>query len=233
VQVWPLRLTATESVTRRFAAILTPDESQRAARFHFEHLRTSFILSHGALRIFLGRQLGLEPQQVRFRYGTKGKPDIDPPQPITFNMSHSGEIALYAFTLDCDIGVDVERIRPVKDLAAIANRFFCPAEAAELMSLDPENREKSFFLCWTRKESFIKALGEGLSVPLDSFRVTLLPGVPAQLTYIRHENAASKKWFLHNLEFLPDYAAAVAYCDTPRAISLFQPLTPGDLIEMQ
>src|SRR5215468_12552414 len=90
VQIWPLRLTATESVTRRFAALLTPDESQRAARFHFDHLRTSFVLSHGALRIFLGRQLGLEPNQVRFKYGTKGKPDIDPAQRMTFNMSHSG-----------------------------------------------------------------------------------------------------------------------------------------------
>jgi len=233
VQIWPLRLTATESVTRRFAALLTPDESQRAARFHFDHLRTSFILSHGALRIFLGRQLGLEPNQVRFKYGTKGKPDIDPTQRMTFNMSHSGEIALYAFSLDCDIGVDVERMRPVKDLSAIASRFFCPDEAEELMSLDLETREKSFFLCWTRKESFIKALGEGLSVPLDSFRVTLLPGVPAQLTYIRHENAAAKKWFLHNLEFLPDYAGAVAYSDKMRAIRLFQPLTPVDLFDMQ
>jgi 4'-phosphopantetheinyl transferase len=127
--------------------------------------------------------------------------------------------------------VDVERIRPVRDMAAIANRFFCPEEATELMSLDIADREKAFFLCWTRKEAYIKAIGEGLSVPLDSFRVTFLPGTPVQFHYIRHDGAIPANWNLHNLEFLPDYAGALAYPGPSRAIRLFPPVTPAELLD--
>jgi 4'-phosphopantetheinyl transferase len=91
-------------------------------------------------------------------------------------MSHSAEMALYAFTLDCELGVDVERVRELDDLEVMAAHLFCPAEISELLSLSPENREEAFFRCWTRKEAYIKALGEGLSIPLDRVRVTLLPG---------------------------------------------------------
>jgi 4'-phosphopantetheinyl transferase len=231
VNVWPLHLTATDSLTRIFEAMLGPEESDRVARFAFDRLRGPYILSHGALRILLGRQLGMEPREVRLQYGTKGKPALDPSHRLSFNMSHSGEFGLFALTWDCDVGVDVEHIRPVKDLAAIANRFFCPEEATDLMSLSPEQREKAFFLCWTRKEAYIKAIGEGMHVPLDSFRVTFLPGSPVQLSYIRHENARANNWMLHNLEFLPEYAAALVYSGGPRAIRLFHPMTPAELFE--
>jgi 4'-phosphopantetheinyl transferase len=232
VHVWPLRLTAPDSLTRTFESLLAPDERSRAARYHFDHLRPPFILSHGALRILLGRQLGIEAAQVRLKYGARGKPSLDDlSAPITFNMSHSGECALFALTMNCDLGVDVERIRPVRDMAAIANRFFCPEEATELMSLSPEEREKAFFLCWTRKEAYIKAIGEGLALPLDSFRVTFLPGTPVEFHYIRHEGANAANWNLHNLEFLPDYAGALAYPGPFRPIRLFRPVTPAELFE--
>jgi 4'-phosphopantetheinyl transferase len=232
VHVWPLHLTAPDSITRTFESMLAPEERNRAARYHFDHLRPPFILSHGALRILLGRQLGIEPGQVQLKYGARGKPSLDDPaHRVTFNMSHSGECALFALTLDCDVGVDVERIRPVRDMAAIANRFFCPEEAAELMSLEFEDRARAFFHCWTRKEAYIKAIGEGLSVPLDSFRVTFLPGSPVQFHYIRHEGAIAANWKLHNLQFLPDYAGALAYPGPSRAIRLFRPVTAAELLD--
>ena len=103
---------------------------------------------------------------------------------MRFNISHSGGLAVFAFTLDCEVGVDVEEIRELKDLAEIAARFFCAEETAELMSLPADQRTAAFFRCWTRKEAYIKAIGDGLSAPLDGFAVTLGRDEPARLIHL-------------------------------------------------
>jgi 4'-phosphopantetheinyl transferase len=200
-------------------SLLTPDERDRAGRFHFDRLRHSFILARGSLRLLLGRYLGAAPAGVRFAYGEKGKPALaDPSSRLHFNASHSGGIALCAFTLDCEIGVDVEQMRPLPDMQGIARRFFCAEESGELMALPEHQREAAFFRCWTRKEAYIKAIGDGLSAPLDGFAVTLRPDEPARLKHIANNTAAGEAWTLQNAEASPGYAAAVAYRGSPRVL---------------
>ena len=119
--------------------------------------------------------------------------------------------------------MDIERVRPLKDMTKVASRFFSREEAAELLSLPPDEREPAFFSCWTRKEAYVKAVGNGLSIPLDSFRVTLRPGQPARFLHLDHDASLAQSWTLHNLEVTSGYAAALAYRDAPRPVHL-QPL---------
>lgn len=195
----------------RFEALLASDEKQRADRFRFDHLRRSFILTRGALRALIGRYIGVSPANIVFSYGTKGKPAVESSDSIDFNVSHSGDFTVVAFAHDRKIGVDVERIRPVSDLTDIAARFFCPEEFNELMSVPAEHRDRAFFLCWTRKEAYIKAKGAGLSIALNDFRVTLQPGLPAAFIRLEDGQDMATDWSLHNLELAPDFAAALAY----------------------
>lgn len=233
VDVWPVRLEANASVVAWLHSILASDEAERAAQFRFEHLRRSFILARGALRVLLGRYLGIAPEEVRFSYGSKGKPGLAwPTSTIKFNASHSGVFALFAFTRDCELGVDVEQIRSFQDMQEIANRFFCAEEAEELMSLPAELRARAFFLCWTSKEAYIKAVGEGLSVPLDSFRVTLRPGEPARLIHLAHDTTAAAAWTLHRIELTSQYAATLAYNDSPRPVRALPAIWPSELSDI-
>jgi 4'-phosphopantetheinyl transferase len=232
VHVWPVSIQAPDSIVEQFQRLLAPDEADRAAKFRFHQLRTAYILGRGALRILLGRYLNSPPQDLTFRYGSKGKPTLDAPGPLQFNASHSGDLALFAFTMDCEIGVDVEAIRPMPDIENIARRFFCAEETVELMSLPAGQREHAFFLCWTRKEAYIKATGEGLSTPLDAFRVTLRPSEPAGMIQLAGDPIAARRWTLHDLPPAPGYAAAVAYRDAPRPLELFNRTNPKQLLDV-
>jgi 4'-phosphopantetheinyl transferase len=231
VHAWPVSIQAPDSIVEHFQHLLAPDETDRAAKFRFHHLRTAYILGRGALRILLGRYLDSPPQGLVFRYGSKGKPILDALGRLQFNASHSGDLALFAFTMDCEIGVDVEAIRPMPDIEHIARRFFCAEETAELMSLPAGQREHAFFLCWTRKEAYIKATGEGLSTPLDAFRVILRPSDPAGIVHLAGDPAAARAWTLHDLRPAPGYAAALAYCDSARPLELFKSVNPKQLLD--
>jgi 4'-phosphopantetheinyl transferase len=232
VHVWPVSTHAPAAVTEQFWFLLAPDETDRAGRFRFDHLRRSFILARGALRVLLGRYLNIAPGGIEFGYGSKGKPALAAPHRLQFNASHSGDLALFAFTTDCEIGVDVERIRPIPDTEDVAKRFFCAEETAELMALPAGQREHGFFLCWTRKEAYIKATGEGLSTPLDAFRVTLQPSEPAGMVHLERDPIAAQAWTLHDLTPAPGYAAALAYRDSPRPLETFPFLNPKQLLDI-
>ena len=199
--------------------------------FRFEHLQRSFIVARGVLRTLLGHYLKTPPRDLHFNYGAKGKPSLAGAR-IQFNASHSGDLALLAFTLDCELGVDAEVIRPMPDIEDIAKRFFSTEETAELMSLSAAQREQGFFLCWTRKEAYIKATGEGLSAPLDGFRVTLRPGETARIVHFGHDIDAARAWSLHNLDPAPGYAGALAYRDAPRPFKKFPLANPKQLLEL-
>lgn len=160
--------------------------------------------------------MGIAPDTVRFIYGAQGKPDVGEKTRIRFNVSHSGELAIFAFTTDCEIGVDVEVVRPLPDLEEIATRFFSREESSELFAISPADRNLAFFLCWTRKEAFIKAIGRGLAAPLDSFAVTLRPGEAARMTRLAGDMGKATEWTMHHLEPRPGYVAALAYRDSPR-----------------
>ena len=228
VHVWTLPTQVADSVALKFEAVLSPDEKDRAARFRFDHLRRSFVVARGALRSLLGRYLGIRPASLHFHYGSKGKPALASPAPIDFNATHSGDLAAFAFIVGCQIGIDVELIRPLDEMKEIAGRFFCPNETTEILSLEPTARERAFFCCWTRKEAYIKAIGDGLSAPLYEFRVTVQPHELPRIIHLAHDMTDAKAWTLHDLRLAPDYAGAIAYRGLRRSLSVFPILDPTE-----
>jgi 4'-phosphopantetheinyl transferase len=231
VQVWGVSLTASDQTLSLYQSTLSADERARADRFRFENLRHAFTISRGGLRLLLAGYLGGRPQELALNYGRRGKPELQPLSGLRFNVSHSGLIALYAVTLDCEVGLDVEQIRDLPDHDAIAARFFAPKETAELRSLDPRDRVAAFFRCWTRKEAYIKAVGDGLAIPLDQFQVTLLPGVPASLVKTAGDSRSLEVWTLHHLEPAPGYVGALAYPDRLRDVTIHPVLKAEELFE--
>jgi 4'-phosphopantetheinyl transferase len=232
IHVWPVLTSASDATTSELARLLDPHELDRAARFRVEHPRRSFIIARAALRILLGGYIGVPPADVQFKYGAKGKPTLDAPAPIDFNASHSGSLAVFAFTAGCAIGVDVEYCRPLPDIQHIADRFFCAEEAAELMSVPEDQRELAFFQCWTRKEAYIKAIGDGLSAPLDDFRVTLKPGDAARFIHVARDTSIAKDWVLTDLPLAAQYAGALAYRDVERPVVISSTADPAELCAM-
>jgi len=230
IDVWPIQLTAPDPTVERLAGVLSPEEGARMSRFHFDHLKRSYLLSTGALRVLLGRYLGTDPLLIRFQLGQKGKPRVSG-QRLCFNASHSGSLALFAFTMGCELGIDVEQIRPLVDMNEIAERFFCAEEAAELLSIPDGERCHAFFLCWTRKEAYLKAIGEGLSAPLNQFQVTLRPEATCRFLHLWNDPLAAQEWNLHNLEPAPGYAAALAYRGLRRRVRVFPVLVPEVLLD--
>jgi len=212
VHVWraSLKRTATEIAT--LGGLLSDDERDRANKFHFTRDRANFTVAHGVLRIILGLYLGLPPTRLRFTHNPYGKPSLDEGvvgESLFFNLSHAGDIALYAVALGREVGVDVERVRDDIECGGIADRFFSPREVATLRALPPESQTRAFFDCWTRKEAYIKARGEGLSISLDSFDVSLSPGEAATLLALR-DDANEGRWTLRELSLEPGYVGAVA-----------------------
>jgi 4'-phosphopantetheinyl transferase len=231
VHVWNVHTRASDALAAQFEPLLVAAERDRAARFRFEHLRRSSVVTRGALRCLLGRYLRLHAASIQFNYGAKGKPSVESAERIQFNTTHSGSLAVFAFTLDCEIGVDLEQIHSLRDAQSIADRFFCSEEAAEIMSLSPGERDRGFFRCWTRKEAYIKAIGDGLSAPLNNFRVRVQPDEPAGFVHLGNDTHAAKAWMLQDLCLDPGYAAALAYKDRERSLSIFQIVDPSLLLE--
>jgi 4'-phosphopantetheinyl transferase len=232
VDIWILPTGSSDAASARFERVLAPDEKARSERFCFPHLRKSFITTRGALRYLLGRYLSVSPANIEFHYGSKGKPALAPAIEINFNVTHSADFAAFAFTLGCQIGIDLEHIHAVPELQGIASRYFCREEAAEIAALPPEERESAFFRCWTRKEAYIKAIGDGLSAPLNEFRVTLRAGEPSRFVHLAHDTAAAEAWTLHDLRLAPGYTAALAYCDRERPLSRFHIADAAELLDL-
>jgi 4'-phosphopantetheinyl transferase len=229
IHVWSLPIDEEDTVVAPFEKLLRADEIERADAFRLDRLRHSFVLVRGVLRILLANYLRVSPAGIQLVYGAKGKPALSAPANVRFNVSHSGGLAVFAFAQGCELGIDVERIREVPDMQSIARHSFCPEEAVELMSLDANERERAFFLCWTRKEAYLKAVGDGLSAPLDSFRVTLQPGHAARFIHINHDMGAAEAWTLDDLRLAPDYAAGLAYRDTQRSVVVLPRIAPSQL----
>jgi 4'-phosphopantetheinyl transferase len=197
VHIWRADLRCTEPTLRHFEQTLVADEKFRAGRFYFERDRNHFIAARGILRDLLGRYLGCAPETIRFAYREQGKPalcEVAGSPHIEFNVSHSHGLALLAFSRNRALGVDIERIRPDISAEEIAERYFSPQEVVELLALPPASRAEGFFRCWTRKEAYVKARGEGLQISLKSFHVSLAPGQPARLV-----SADSERWSLYSL----------------------------------
>ena len=213
MHVWRARLDRGPAVVRAMRDTLTPDERERADRFRFEKDRVRFVVARGALRDILGRYLGSPPGAISFSPGEFGKPELAgaaAESRLRFNVSHSDGLALYAVNREREVGVDLELLR--EDFAGleIAERFFSPREVQALRALPRESRAAAFFNCWTRKEAYIKARGEGLSHPLHGFTVSLAPGEPAELLATDDDPAEAARWSLVELSPAEGFAAALA-----------------------
>jgi 4'-phosphopantetheinyl transferase len=227
VQIWGVWLSGSDASLAYYRSMLSPQELQRAERFRFEHLRHSYTRSRGSLRLLLAHYLGRPPNEIQLICRPKGKPILRDSSQIDFNASHSGQMALYAFTVGCELGIDVEQLRKLDDAESIAARFFSTAEASELLSLTPEQRGPAFFRCWTRKEAYVKAVGDGLAIPLNRFQVTLLPGIPARFVQLASDMGTAADWTLDHLELAPGYLGALAYRDNRRPTAI-HPIVPSD-----
>ena len=214
VDIVGVRLDAPAEVSAALWQLLSRDERERAEKFRYAEHRQHYIVARASLRRLLAERLCIDPRAVEFVETRYGKPRLAPVHgsaDVEFNLSHSGILALYAFTSGRAVGVDVELIREVPDADDLAERFFSPTETASLRALPLDQRSLAFLACWTRKEAFIKALGLGLSCPLDAFDVTIDPDAPARITRIEERIDRVANWTMQAFTPSPCYIAAVAY----------------------
>ncbi len=212
VQLWRVDLDALGSDESRWQKVLSPDESARASRFRFPRDRQRYVAARALLRTILGSYLAMDPSGVCFSYSQKEKPSLGPAHAsndVKFNIAHSGGVALLVFTRGREIGVDVEQVRRDFDFEAIARRYFSAREQEQLVALPEEERAEAFFRCWTRKEAYIKATGDGLSLPLSQFDVSLTTGEKNGLLATRPDASEAGRWLLQEVPAGPGYVAAL------------------------
>lgn len=213
VDVWRAVLDLPLKRIEELQQTLATDETARAKRFRFRKDHNHFVVARALLRLILGRYLNAEPSGLRFSYNSYGKPALTDEfgaGSFKFNLSHANGLALFAVTRYREIGIDLEQIREELADKEIADQFFSPRESAALSMVPAEQRAEAFFNCWTRKEAYIKAKGEGLSLPLDQFAVSLAPGEPAALLWAEADFTELDRWSLQQLTPGAGYAAAVA-----------------------
>ena len=212
IPIWILSQTPHEEDLSWLETLLSIDEIQRANRYRFLKDRNQFVTSRGFLRLLAAAYLEQNPRAIQFLYSQKGKPElltVPAGLDLRFNVAHSGSVVLLAFAHGRRIGIDVEEVRNDFDTIEIAKRFFSSSEQAALASLPASQRHNSFFQCWTRKEAYIKATGDGLSLPLHQFDVTLTPHQPAQLIGTRPDPAEAEHWQMYDLDVAAGYPAAL------------------------
>jgi 4'-phosphopantetheinyl transferase len=211
VHVWRARLDTPWSWT--FDEALSLDDRTRADRFRFESDRRRFCMARASLRLILARYLKARPGRLQLDTSEYGKPffaDQKASQGLRFNLSHSNQLALIAITRDREVGVDVEYVRADFVTDEVAGHFFSRAEVQEFCALPPEMKTQSFFNCWTRKEAYIKARGEGLYCPLDQFDVSVASGTPARLLNSKIDSGEVMRWSFQDLYPAAGYAATLA-----------------------
>lgn len=222
VHVWRLNI---EDPPRKICdpvALLSSDEVERAYRFRSLDDRMRYSIVRAGLRVILAMYLDTEPRSVRISYTQHGKPILFPLQGspnVTFNLTHSDRMALYAVSYARDVGIDVERIREIKEMDRLAERFFSSEEASLFLSLPLVVKREAFFTCWTLKEAYVKARGEGLSLPLDQFDVSFVPGQPAALLRVHGQPEEASRWSVRLLRPEMGHIGALAVKGTDWKLS--------------
>lgn len=212
VHVWRASLAITEVQQHTLIHLLTPEEQSRASRFHFDHHRRRWIAARSTLRLLLGYYTQSDPRNITFDLNAYGKPFLAAPKTtpvLQFNISHSDELALYAFAYERLLGIDIEHMRDNIGYEDLARHSFSPTEQAVLHALPPEQKQRAFFQCWSRKEAYIKARGMGLSLPLHTFDVTLHPDEPARLLASREDPHEIERWSMVALDSGQDNTSAL------------------------
>lgn len=207
VHIWRIELDCHASTVASLGAALSSEERQRAARFRSVELQERWTVAHGALRCILASYVRCSPTALAFQEGPHGKPALAiPAANILFNLCHTGKLALLAVSGGMPVGIDAEAVRPVAELEDLSRQFFTSGEAEEILALHPDLRLAAFFSCWSRKEAFVKALGGGLSIPLNCFQVSIHNHEPARLLWV--EGKDCNKWSLLDISE-PGTAAAI------------------------
>ena len=225
VHVWLADLRELLPELDRLTSVLSPDERQRAARFRTEPLRQRYKLTRGMLRCLIARYAKRPAIEIAFVYNEHGKPLLDPHRPepaLHFNASHSGDYAAFAFARAGRIGVDIEQVRADAGREEIARRFFAPGEASAIAALPANERAPGFFTCWTRKEAFIKARGDGIFAGLHTFEVTATHREAARLLRVEGDPGAPDRWWMKSLPLIHDCAVALAVEAHVAEISCFR-----------
>lgn len=201
MEVWCARLDQPAEILAELAEVLSSDEQARANRYRFGSIRDRFVVGRAIVRFLLSDYLNLSPTEIEFAYGPHGKPYLTTERPFNFNLANSEDLAVFAFSPNIRLGIDLEFIRPVNEMARIATSYFSELEKKMLFELPKSARLEAFFQCWTRKEAYLKALGEGLTHPLATFSVTLGPNEPPRLLEVEGEPDASQRWNFYS--FVP------------------------------
>ena len=213
VHVWCASIEASNERRLQFMETFSDDEHKRLQRFHFERHRHQFIIARGTLREIIGQYLEIEPAEANFDYGQNGKPFIisnSELSSIRFNISHSGDVVVYAFVLDTEIGIDIEKVCNIDDCMAIAKSFFSSTEIDDLQKVSRESLLEAFYSCWTRKEAYIKAKGQGLGIPLNQFSVSVRPDLSPALVSTEFAPDEAAQWTLRDLPIIEGYIGAIA-----------------------
>jgi len=223
IHIWLIPLPDNGQYPENLARHLSIDESARARRFMFDRDRARFVVAHGCLRRILATYTDQAPAAIAISVATKGKPFLAHHPDLRFNLSHSGSWALVGIAQGRELGVDIEHINPARSTDNIAERFFAAGEVRELHALPEQCRTNGFFNCWSRKEAYIKARGEGLAIPLGSFEVSL--GDPAILRQAEDQD----RWSMAPLQAPVGYAAALVAEGSGWTVRYFSdsPSTPG------
>lgn len=213
VHIWLADLNLSATFVRQLGTILSDDEHERARRFHFERDRRRFVAARGTLRLVLAHYLKLPPERIQFFYEAAGKPYLrcsgSEPK-VQFNVSHSQDTALIGICLDHRIGIDIEFKNPDRATLEVARLFFAPEEISALADLPAKARCDAFFAIWTMKEAYIKGRGEGVSLGLETFAVTIDRDKPPSLLRSSHGKDEGRRWRFWTIDAGSAYAAALA-----------------------
>jgi len=224
VHIWRGSLFSTDVILEENTRLLQPEELERAIRFKFDRHRNGFITARALLRRILSLYIGLPADEIELQTMSHGKPFVithNLPE-LRFNLSHSHERVLYAFCLHREVGIDIELVKPGYADSGIPERFFSKSEVEMLRSVAVEQQAEAFFNCWTRKEAIIKAIGQGLSLPLSAFDVTLKPGKAARVLDMRIPEIDKEKWRIWDIKVDNAYKAALALQGDAVELSYFE-----------
>lgn len=217
IDVWKAPLNLPPAQLDKYRAILSRDEQQRSDKFKSEKRRREFIIGRGLLRMLIGQCLEMDPSVIEFAYSEHQKPYLPVTAlgiPVTFNLSHSHDLALVALALERRIGIDIEYLRPDVDFRKLAGRFFSEQESRSLQDYEGVRLAAAFFACWTRKEALLKAIGEGIAFGLADFSVSVNPQDQVVSLHTHWDEAEAARWSIINFALERDYAAAVAASGT-------------------
>ncbi len=210
VHIWCASLRRQPDQLARLTSILSESERERVRRFHSPVARNEFLVARSLLRLLLSHYIGQEPTDITFHIGMQGKPTLACGSPLHFNVAHSHGLALFAVSGLCEVGVDVEQVRPFANDLGLAERYFSESEAEVLRGMEPERRREAFFHTWARKEAVLKANGSGLALGLEGVEVSVMPDEPARLLRVDGEESYARQWTLTTLTPALDYVGAVA-----------------------